>query len=83
MSEIEKQAESGHDEARREFLRKAGTVAVTLPAVALLLKASDAKAWGFNPYGHHDKPKRRHGRGHGYKHKKYDRPRFPSWFRRH
>jgi hypothetical protein len=80
MSEIEKKTETANDEARREFLKKAGTVAVALPAVALLLKASDAKAWGFNPYGHHDKPKRGH-RGHGYKPKRR-KLHVPSWFRR-
>lgn len=82
MSEIEKNAETANDEARREFLKKAGTVAVALPAVALLLKASDAKAWGFNPYGDCDKPKRGHG-GHGYKPHRRPQVRIPKWFRRH
>jgi len=77
MSEIETKSETAHDDARREFLKKAGTVAVALPAVALLLKASDAKAWGFNPYGH-DRPKKDRHRGRDRK-PKY---RKPSWLRR-
>jgi hypothetical protein len=39
------------DEARREFIKTAGKIAVTAPAVALLLRASAASAWSTNPYG--------------------------------
>lgn len=81
MSEMEKKDETANDEARREFLKKAGTVAVALPAVALLLKASDAKAWGFNPYGD-DKPKRGGRGGHGKKPHRGPRVRTKKWFRR-
>ena len=52
---------------RREFLKKAGKVAVTVPAVALLLSANATPAEAFDRYGrgghgHHG----HHGHGHGH-----------------
>jgi hypothetical protein len=40
----------GADEARRDFLKMAGTIAMTAPAVAILLRASAASAQSTNPY---------------------------------
>jgi hypothetical protein len=42
------------DKARRDFLKKAGTVALTAPAVAILLRASVASAGSINPYDRRD-----------------------------
>jgi hypothetical protein len=47
---------------RREFLKKAGKAAATVPAVALLLSANATPAEAFNRYG---KCGRGHGRGRG------------------
>ncbi len=37
--------------ARRDFIKTAGKIAITAPAVALLLRASAASATSTNPYG--------------------------------
>ena len=37
--------------ARREFLKKAGKVAATAPALALILRAKSVQARGYNHYG--------------------------------
>ena len=42
--------QAAEDQARRDFLKKAATVAVTAPAVAILMRASAASAFGKNPY---------------------------------
>ncbi len=48
---------------RREFLKKAGKVAATVPAVALLLSANATPAQAFGRYGKGGR--RSHGNGHG------------------
>jgi len=49
---IEKLDEMGRETAdRREFLKKAGKVAATVPAVALLLSANATPAEAYNRYG--------------------------------
>ena len=74
---IEKIGEMGRKTAdRREFLKKAGKVAATVPAVALLLSANATPAEAFNRYGRgahkHHAPRHRSGfrhafrRGHGH-----------------
>ena len=49
MANGEHQAREGHD--RRQFLKTAAQVAVTVPAVGLLVAASAKKAHAINPYG--------------------------------
>jgi hypothetical protein len=61
-------AQAAEDEARRDFLKKAATVAVTAPAVAILMRASAASAFGKNPYEvdcepHGGNPSLNHGFG--------------------
>lgn len=59
---IDKLGEIGRQTVdRREFLKKAGKVAATVPAVALLLSANATPAEAFNRYC---KPKGGHGRPH-------------------
>ena len=36
---------------RRDFLKKAGKVAIAAPALALILKAEKSHAWGRDMYG--------------------------------
>lgn len=38
-------------QARREFLKRAGKAAMAAPALALILKAEQAQAWGSDVYG--------------------------------
>jgi hypothetical protein len=55
---------------RREFLKKAGKAAATLPAVALLLSANATPAEAFNRYGRGGRGKPgRHGHGRRRAHK--------------
>lgn len=53
---------------RREFLKQAGKVATTIPAVALLLSANATPAEAFGRYGKGGRPKHGHphqnGNGH-------------------
>jgi hypothetical protein len=58
---IEKRGRESAD--RREFLKKAGKAAATVPAVALLLSANATPAEAFNRYG---RGKSKHG-GHGHR----------------
>jgi len=59
---LEKLDGPGRESAdRRGFLKKAGQVAATVPAVALLLSAQATPAEAFGRYGR----KRRKGHGHG------------------
>ena len=54
---------------RREFLKKAGKVAATVPAVALLLSANATPAQAFGRYGRGcDGPRPSFGHGHGHEH---------------
>jgi hypothetical protein len=64
---IDKICDAGNETAdRREFLKKAGKVAATVPAVALLLSANATPAEAYNRYGRGGKGGHRHGRGHGH-----------------
>ena len=48
---VDREATSEEQQARRDFLKKAGKVAVAAPALALILKAEKAQAWGRDIYG--------------------------------
>jgi len=48
---VERKLDEQKIEERREFLKKAGKAAVTVPAVALLLSATKAKADGVTSAG--------------------------------
>ena len=71
---MEKLDEMAHETAdRREFLKKAGKVAATVPAVALLLSANATPAEAYNRYGRggrgahkHHGPNHSNGNGHGH-----------------
>jgi hypothetical protein len=49
MNDVSKQLVA--DASRRDFIKTAGKIAITAPAVALLLRASAASATSTNPYG--------------------------------
>ena len=49
--------------ARREFLKQAGKVAATAPAVALLLSAHATPALAMNRYGHRQVGRCNYGKG--------------------
>jgi len=49
--------------ARRAFLKQAGKVAATAPAVALLLSAHATPALAMNRYGNHKVGRCRYGKG--------------------
>jgi hypothetical protein len=68
-------------EQRREFLKRAGKVAATAPAVALLLSTAATPASASGRYGGHGRGGRSHGqyhrshggggRSHGQRHRRY------------
>ena len=62
---------------RREFLKKAGKAAATVPAVALLLSANATPAQAFDRYGrggHRPSNGHKHGHSYGISHKKPKKP---------
>jgi len=70
MEKLDEMARETAD--RREFLKKAGKVAATVPAVALLLSANATPAEAYNRYGRggrgankHHGPNHSNGNGHG------------------
>jgi hypothetical protein len=64
---VEKLGEIGSETAdRREFLKKAGKVAATVPAVALLLSANATPAEAYNRYGRGGKGGHKHGHAYGH-----------------
>ena len=66
---LDKIGEIGEKKAdRRDFLKKAGKAAVTVPAVALLLSANATPAAASGRYGHGGKkPKKKPGKKFGLK----------------
>jgi len=48
---VERKDEEREVQARRDFLKKAGKLAVAAPALAVILKAEKTHAWGNDVYG--------------------------------
>ena len=77
---VDHEVEDEEVQARRDFLKKAGKLAVAAPALALILKAEKTHAWGRDMYGGSSRDydlshvrRSGSGRGHGRRRRRHHR----------